>query len=177
LAQLQAGHARVRAGQFSGDAQGPGGFDVDQQTDRVRHAIALLGLFQPGDGRQQLSHRFDLGQIEQAHAGQCHRIQVRAEMGAVSPVAAHDQLLVAGTSLHAAQEAGDLVTGLRLAGLGNRVFQVERERIGLAGHGLVEQFRPGAGDEQLATHGFPSSTRAVCRIGSPLKVRSRTFIG
>ena len=167
----------MRAGQFGGDAQGLGGFDVDQQPDRARHAIAPLSPFQPDDGRQQLRHRFNLGQVEQAHAGERDGIQVRAEMGAVGTVAAHDQLLVTGAALHAAQEAGDVVAGLGLAGLGHRIFQVERERIGLAGHGLVEQFRPGAGDEQLATHGFPSSTRAVCRIESPLKVRSRTFIG
>ncbi|MNN13877.1 hypothetical protein D3C81_1269230 [compost metagenome] len=154
--QLQAGHARMRGRQLGCQAQPARGFDVDQQADRAADAIGHFGLFQRRDHVTHLRHGFDLGNIEQPHARHGHRGQIGAEVRAVGAIGTHDDQLAAGADVGAGEEVSHLIASGLLAGLGHRIFQIERQGIGRTGQGLVEQLRTCAGHKQLATHGFPS---------------------
>ncbi len=154
-AQLQAGNARVGGGHRCGRAQRLRCFDIQQQPDRLVHAIGPLGPLQRRHGGANVVGRLRLGQVQQRQARPGHGLQISLEMRRAQRIDAHDDQLgrVAGrVGCHESLHRG---TGRRLRRLGHRVFQIDGEGVGRAGQGLVEKLRPHTRDEQFAPHHGP----------------------
>jgi hypothetical protein len=79
--------------------------------------------------------------------------------GVSSPFTAHGHRLRA--PVDAVQGLDGLHTGLRLVRRGDGVFQVEEERVGGAGSGLLEEVRP------RGRHGELAALQAAGRVAGP----------
>jgi hypothetical protein len=160
-AQLQAADQRVRGSELGRALQRTRGLDVQQQADRRvgGHAVGRRGLFDGLRGGHHVVWRLGLGQVDEGHARLRHRLHVGQEVRRVQRVHAHDQPLGAAAAGVALQRRAQRLPRLGLARLDDRVLEIERQCVGVAGQRLGEQLGARTGHEQLASH--------AASVGSP----------
>lgn len=145
-ANLQPNDARVSGSDFKGQTQALGRFNIGKDSDRLSQSGLAFAVLQCVHGQEHVVAAFYLGKIDDIEARYQDLFDIRAEQAACQRVYPHDfDFPVCGSVFGQILRYG--AAGGLLAGEEDRIFEIEGERIGLAGCGLGEQLRPRAGDK------------------------------